>query len=473
MDCDEFLKLLYQTCGIDPNLPVIAGISGGPDSMCLLDLLHRCGVQTVAAHLDHSLRPESASEAVFVANKCQEYGIPFISQQVDVAEYSKQKSLAIEEGARVLRYEFLFTQAQKHEAQAVLVAHHADDQVETVLMHLMRGSGLSGLAGMRMKLLPNPWSNKIPLVRPLLHTWREEIIKYCLDRNLEPVQDLSNLDTRYYRNRIRHDLIPLLQTYNPLIKERLQKTSEVIDLEDDLLQSLTEKSFNEVVLQKNEKFIEFDRKGLKDLHPALMRRILRHAIYMLNQSLRDIEFDAIERGVDFIRQQNRSNQEVLCSGLSIFCSFHDRLVIAFDGDPLLDLWPQLDSNATLSIPVQGETRINDKWIVRTAFTPIRKATKDPYTCQMDPESLKGELTIDSVRAGERFMPFGMNGKSMKMGDFWTNAGLPARARKNWPLLRSGDQIIWVPGFRIADNVRVTKNTRQILQIEVLKNYPAG
>lgn len=473
MDRDQFLTNLRQSCGIDPQRPVLAGISGGPDSICLLDLLYRCEINTFAAHLDHSLRPESTSEAEFVARVCEEYRIPFISRRVDVAEYSRKHSLAVEEGARVMRYEFLFTEAQKIGAQAVLVAHHADDQVETVLMHLMRGSGLSGLAGMRMQLLPNPWSDEIPLVRPLLHTWRDEIVEYCQERCLESVQDQSNLDTRYYRNRIRHELIPVLQTYNPMIKDRLQKTSEVIGSEDDLLQLLAGKAFNDVVLQKKEKFIEFQRDGLKGLHPALIRRIVRQSIFLLNQSLRDVEFDAVERGVEFIRKLNRSNQEVLCAGLSIFSSFHDRMVIAFDDDPLLDLWPQLLISAPSPLPIRGETRINEKWVVRIASITKWTQTNNLYVCQVDAGKLNGELIIDTVQPGDRFFPYGMDGKSKKMGDFWTNEGLPARARKLWPLVRAGGQIIWVPGCRIAEHVKVTKDTRQILQIEMIKKGPAG
>lgn len=473
MDCDQILKNLRQICGIDPQRPVLAGISGGPDSICLLDLLHRFEINTIAAHLDHSLRSESASEADFVARKCAEYEIPFVSKKIDVAEFSKQKSLAIEEAARELRYEFLFEEAQKAGAQAVMVAHHADDQVETILMHLMRGSGLSGLAGMRLLLLPNPWSKTIPLIRPLLYTWRDEIIDYCHHRGLDFVRDQSNLDTRFYRNRIRHELIPMLQTYNPQIKQRLQKASEVIGSEEDFLQSMVEEAFDDVMVQKKERFIEFKRDRMKVLHPALIRRIVRKSIFMLNQSLRDVDFDTVERGVNFIRELNRSNQEVLCAGLSIFSGFHDRLVIAFDDDPLLDLWPQLMTRSQLPLPTHGAIRINEKWIVSTQEVDKWKPVNDPFVCQIDIGQLTKKLVINTVQPGDRFMPYGMNGKVKKLSDFWTNEGLPSRARKLWPLVRSGDQIIWVPGFRIAETVKVTKATKHILQIEVKNNDPAG
>ncbi len=472
MDYDQILKNLRQICGINPQRPVLAGISGGPDSICLLDILHRFRINTIVAHLDHSLRPESVSEADFVARKCAEYEIPFVSKKVDVAEFSRQNSLAIEEGARELRYKFLFEEALKAGAQAVMVAHHADDQVETILMHLMRGSGLSGVAGMRFLLLPNPWSETIPLVRPLLYTWRDEIIEYCLNRDLDFVRDQSNLDTRYYRNRIRHELIPILQTYNPSIKERLQKMGEVIGSEEDFLQSFTEKAFDEVTLQKKDRFIEFNRDRMKALHPALIRRIVRKSIFLLNQSLRDVEFDTVERGVKFIRELNRSNHEVLCAGLSIFTGFHNRLIIAFDDDPLLDLWPQLMAGSRIPLPLNGLVQINEKWVVCTQETSEWRHVNDRYVCQIDIGKLTEELVINTVQPGDRFMPYGMNGKMKKLSEFWTNEGLPSRARKLWPLVSSGDQIVWVPGFRIAETVKVTNRTRNILQIEVKKIDPA-
>ncbi len=468
MNRDDFLRVLNKHYKIDPLKPVLAGISGGPDSICLLHLLHQCGIATIAAHMDHSLRPTSEAEADYVAGVCVEFGITLVRKRVDAAEYSECHHLAIEEGARMLRYEFLFEESEKAGAQAVLVAHHADDQVETVLMHLMRGSGLSGLAGMRIVLLPNPWSERIPLIRPLLFTWRNEIEEYCKIHHLQPVQDDSNLDTRYYRNRIRHELIPTLATYNSLIKERLQKMSEVVGQEDDLLRSLTDKAWNAVLLESNDRYIVLLLKEMQMMHPSLIRRVIRKAISILNRSLRDIEFDCVERGVEFIQHSNRSNQEVLCAGLSIFRCFHDRLVIAFDEDPLDDLWPQMTSGAEIQLPDEGEVFINQKWVLQISSTTEKLPGQDVYSCLMDIGHLKNNLFVNTVKTGDCFMPYGMKGKTKKLGDFWTNAGLPIRARQRWPLLRSGEQIVWIPGFRIAESVKVTEMSKKIVRISVIK-----
>ncbi len=468
MNLQDFRQILIQKCSIDPAKPVLAGISGGPDSLCLLHLLHQCGMNTIAAHLDHSLRPTSAKEADYVAKLCADARIPLVRQKVDAAEYSARNHLAVEEGARILRYEFLFREAEQAGAKAVLVAHHADDQVETVLMHLMRGSGLSGLAGMRMVLIPNPWSSHIPLVRPLLFTWREEIEEYCRTQQLEPVRDDSNLDTRYYRNRIRHELIPVLKTYNPLVKERLQKMSCVVGQEDDLLSLLTNEAWKDVLLQQTDRFIELRREQMRALHPALLRRVMRKAILMLNQNLRDIEFDCVERGVGFILKSNRSNQEVLCAGLSIFNYLRDRLVIAFDDDRLDDLWPQMASNQGISLTERGEVPINAQWVMQIETTDEKMPGKDAFSCLVDAGKMRGELMVGTAHPGERFMPYGMNGKTKKLGDFWTNEGLPARARKLWPLVFSGSEIIWVPGFRIAEPVKVTAKSQKTLQIKLIK-----
>lgn len=447
---------------------MLAGISGGPDSLCLLHLLHQSGIQTVAAHLDHALRSTSAAEADQVARICAEFGTPLIRARIDAADFSESHRLTIEEGARVLRYEFLFEEAEKNGSQAVLVAHHADDQVETVLMHLMRGSGLSGLAGMRRVLLPNPWSEHIPLVRPLLLTWRGEIEEYCRVHHLQPVQDGSNLDTRYYRNRIRHDLIPALITYNPLIKERLQKMSEIVGQEEDLLRSLTDKVWNEVLLESTDRYIVLRRSEVKGLHPALTRRLIRKGILLLNHSLRDIEFDCVERGVNFIQNSNRSNQEVLCAGLSIFNCFRERLVIGFDDDPLDDLWPQMAPGLEICLPEQGEVAINQKWVLQIVPTAERQPGKDPHSCLMDMGHLNDRLVVNTVREGDRFMPYGMKGKTKKLGDFWTNEGLPIRARQRWPLVRSGGEIVWIPGFRISDSVKVSEKSTSIVRITIVK-----
>ena len=171
---------------------MLLGVSGGPDSLCLLDIMRQLRYRLVVAHFDHGLRPESASEREKIEKLAADNHLLFVSQRADVSSYASENHLSIEEAARTLRYRFLFDQAEKAGACAVAVGHTADDQIETVLMHLLRGTGITGLGGMAYRTQPNVWSTMIPLVRPLLGTWREDISLYLWEHQLEPSFDPSN-----------------------------------------------------------------------------------------------------------------------------------------------------------------------------------------------------------------------------------------------------------------------------------------
>ena len=212
-------------CGLDPNRPVLAGVSGGPDSLCLLDILHTAGYRVIVAHFNHQLRPEADQEADSVSARARSLGLPFASACADVRAYAGAHRLSLEEAARMLRYQFLFASARKYEAQAVAVGHTADDQVETVLMHFLRGAGLAGLKGMEYRTLLPVFDQQIPLVRPLLSLWRADTEAYCREHALQPHYDVSNTDQAFFRNRLRHALLPELEKYNPRVKESVCRKS--------------------------------------------------------------------------------------------------------------------------------------------------------------------------------------------------------------------------------------------------------
>ena len=215
-------------CRLDPSRPLLIGVSGGPDSLCLAHALHALHYHLLIAHFDHHLRPESSTEARMVQDWSAANRLPFLLGEGDVRSFAKTQRLSIEEAARTLRYRFLFAQARQHQAQAVAVAHNADDQVETILMHLLRGAGLSGLKGMLPVSLNEGWDETIPLVRPLLGVWRKDIEDYCTTQHLAPNLDASNDDTTYYRNRLRHQLVPHLETYNPQIRQVIWRTGRAL-----------------------------------------------------------------------------------------------------------------------------------------------------------------------------------------------------------------------------------------------------
>src|SRR5438876_803237 len=254
--------------------PLVVGVSGGADSLALLRILYTLRGADAArtlhiAHLDHGFRgEEGAEDARFVGSLAEEWGLPYTVRRFDVPAYARSHKLSPEEAVRRVRYAFLGALAAKHGA-AVAVAHTADDQVETVLMNLLRGSGVSGLAGMRMlshmplprisskfpvpgsklnneNLEPGTWNwelgtQEFAIFRPLLEVWRHEIEEYCGQIGLQLRMDITNADPTYTRNRIRHELLPSLEReYNPAIKERLLSLSDILAGEDQLIETLAE-----------------------------------------------------------------------------------------------------------------------------------------------------------------------------------------------------------------------------------------
>jgi tRNA(Ile)-lysidine synthase len=225
---DKIARILQHEGKLEAQNLLLIGVSGGPDSLCLLHALHALGYHIIAAHVNHGLRPEADEEEQTIKQYAGELGVEFFSCKVDVLSYASEHSNSIEEAGRIMRYHYLFERAEKMGVCAVLVGHNADDQVETILMHLLRGSGLAGLRGMEYRSVPNPWSEHIPLIRPLLSIWREEIVKYLTEHGLKPISDQSNLDTTFFRNRLRHELFPILEKYNPRIRENLQRLGLIL-----------------------------------------------------------------------------------------------------------------------------------------------------------------------------------------------------------------------------------------------------
>jgi tRNA(Ile)-lysidine synthase len=312
---EKLVSILVEKCQLDPGKPVLAGVSGGPDSLCMLYTLRQLGYPVIVAHLDHCMRPESGQEALKLHQLAESWGLGFLLGQDDVPNYAASLGLSLEEAARERRYRFLFAQAAQHQVQAVAVGHTADDQVETVLMHLLRGSGLTGLRGMSFRSLPNPWSDSIPLIRPLLGVWREEILTYAEQHNLQPSQDESNLDTRFYRNRLRHELIPELEQINPGVKRRLWQMADILSEDDDILAGVEQAAWKSCFLKQGSGYAAMDAAILRKQPLGIRRRLVRRAIGQLRPGLRDIDYLTVERAVHFLGTSTRSGKCDLAAGL--------------------------------------------------------------------------------------------------------------------------------------------------------------
>jgi tRNA(Ile)-lysidine synthase len=463
--------ILQDVCLLDPGRPIVVGVSGGPDSLCLLDILNNSGYSLIVAHLDHGMRPESSIEAEEVRNIVERLGYKLVLAKMDVKAFAGSQKLSQEEAARILRYRFLFQQAKLKDAQAVTVGHTADDQVETVLMHLLRGAGLSGLKGMSYRSLPNEWSQEIALVRPLLGFWRDEIMDYVAERNYQPIFDASNLDTQFFRNRLRHDLIPYLENYNPQLRQLIWRTAEILQEDYNIVDSNITSAWQRCILDENERYIAIDPQCLKQQPIGVQRYLLRRAIFKLRPGIRDVDFNTINRAVKFLHSPSNNSQLDLTAGLRLLLE-EDKLWLTSWETALPNRdWPQLDPGSELRLHIPGKVTLANGWqliaknISNTKFQKRRATTNDdPYQVWIDFERLRQPIQIRTRQPGDRFQPLGLKGHSKKISDLMINLKIPHRARDGWPLLYSDDQIVWVPGIQLAYPYRIKDKTINITHL---------
>jgi tRNA(Ile)-lysidine synthase len=464
MDLKILQKRLQEQCELKIDQPTLAGISGGPDSLCMLHVLSALGYRVIVAHYNHQLRPEAGDDAKAVKDFADKAGLPFILGEGNVAAFSRKNHLSIEEAARVMRYQFLFSEAKKWQAQAVAVAHTADDQVETVLMHLLRGAGLSGLKGMAYRSILPEWSGEIPLVRPLLDVWREEVMEYCQANQLKPLFDATNLDQTYYRNRLRHELFPFLSTYNPRVKEVIWRMSQSLSGDYEDLEAIRQQAWDECLLLQNEGGVVLSRSHVLKKSRGMQRGVFRKSIACLRPDLRDIDYETIERGIDFVYEPPRSGQCDLVSGLRLVVE-DDRIILSdWDINIFDNEWPQMAPGQVRELFVPGEVLIEGGWMLQceeiqlTGEAKLPEDKDDPNQAWLDKSSVSIPMQVRTRNPGERFKPLGMGGHSLKLADFWVNKKLPRRARQGWPLVCSGKEIAWIPGFRPGEPFKVSENT---------------
>ena len=248
------------------------------------------GFRIIIAHFDHKLRQNSKLDAELVASFSNTRDLPYFCGSEDIREYCQRNKLSIEEGARQARYQFLFEQARIAGAQAVATGHTANDQTETVLMHFLRGSGVSGLKGMKPRTILDQFDEKIPLVRPLLTVDRKDTVSFCIENGIRFVNDETNSDPAYFRNRVRLELLPLLETYQPGFQKRLQNTSLMMEEVDALLSGLVDAALKRVTVSASPIYYEFSTKALLDEDLVIQRELFRRVIHRMRKDTRDIGY---------------------------------------------------------------------------------------------------------------------------------------------------------------------------------------
>ncbi len=465
-------RILKEECRLDKSQPILIGVSGGPDSLCLLTTLHEAGWWVVAAHFNHMLRAEAEAEAAAVEAVAKELRVLFVTERADVREYAADRKLSIETAARELRYRFLFAQAHAQYAQAVAVGHTADDQAETVLMHFVRGAGLNGLKGMAYRSFLPEFDAEIPVVRPLLDAWRSDTEGWCAAHGLHPHYDSSNDSTEYARNRIRHELIPMLETYNPRFREAAWRTGKTLAADHEVLLRALQPLWQQCLVEQAETYVGLELGMLSGQARAAQMHLLQRAVRQLLPDY-DLGYADLERALAFIADDSQQQADFV--GSLQLLRESDTLYIASGEQALAaDTWPQLPAGRdSLSFLVPASVDLAAGWKLTASLYEVGEEgcpevwlDPDPFKAALDGEAAAGALTVRVRQPGDRFEPLGMQGHSQKLSDFLVNVKMPRRARARWPLLCAGDRIIWVPGYRPAESFRRRPESTNVLVLEI-------
>jgi tRNA(Ile)-lysidine synthase len=467
---------------------IVVGVSGGPDSLALLHLLRRLspelGLGLHVAHLNHGLRgAEAGEDARLVAGLAELWGLPHTLGRTDVR--SLADGLSLEEAARRARYRFLAEVAEAVQASTIAVGHNAGDQAETVLMHLLRGSGVAGLRGMLPRTALADYRLGIPpgarfwLVRPLLDIPRGDIERYCAEQGLEPRFDRSNEDRTFYRNRLRHELLPLLEGYNPAIREVLARTAGVMAGDAEILRANLDAAWREVALPSGPGEILLDLAGWRELGLGLQRAVLREAIHRLRRDLRDINWEHVERAVWLAREGATGQSATLAGGLALRIGYGSlRIGAQSRGVGGAEMGGACDApwvSEELLLEAPGETALPGDWRVIAELSESSAAgvQAGPWEAWLDAQAVGSRLILRPRRPGDRFQPQGMGGHSVKLNEFMINLKVPRDDRASWPLLEGRNGLAWVCGLRVDERAAVSVETKAVWHVVFVKDPCPG
>jgi tRNA(Ile)-lysidine synthase len=450
-----------------PGETVLAGVSGGADSTTLLLLLvalaPKLRIDVRAAYFDHQLRGKRASqrEREAVTKLADGLGVPLTTGAGDVRSYACERRTGIEEAAREMRYAFLSRTAGECGARTVAVGHTADDQVETVLMHILRGSGLAGLAGMLPKSrLPatTPESRGLALVRPLLETRRSQTEAYCRGMGRQPLEDASNRSLRFRRNVVRYQLLPLLREHVRGVDAALLRLARAAAVERQALEVTAEEAL-ERAGSVEDGVVRLSQAALGEIPAGLMPQVMRLAASRLLGNARDIGERHLLAMSAAVRKAAGAELD-LPRGLHLRVDYGEVVLTAEGAGPKYEALPVEGDE----IAVPGTTSIGG-WRFEASIVGHNASPQsvDEWEVRVDADSIEGGLRVRRRRPGDRFRPLAMAGDK-KLQDVFVDAKVPRWQRDSVPVVCDEAGIVWVAAYRIAERVKVTISTRRILRL---------
>lgn len=442
---------------------VACAVSGGPDSVAmlhgLLELKECLNIKLAVAHLDHGFRLESAAEAEFVKGMAESLGLPFYTEKARLGDTLAGLPVNRQAAAREARYDFLKRAADRLHADKIAVAHTADDQAETVLMRLIRGSGMSGLAGI-------PPVRKVDslrsVVRPLIYATRREVEGYLSENKIASVTDPSNLKKVYLRNRIRLELLPVLGAYNPHVPEALARAAELLRSDEEFLEGQAREAMESIVAR------EKDRPGLRRtelrledfdrLPEALRRRVVRLAVEEVKGDLLGLSYGHVTDAVRDIYEGPTGRGVDLPGGVRVERSYK-KLLIYF---------PEEGISFSVPLPMPGEGQASHAEAPEAGLTVEAEIVSGASPVDKDSElfdmdKMDGPLVVRSRRPGDSFYPVGMEGKK-KLKTFFIDLKLPRVERARVPLLECAGEIAWVMGYRQDRRFIKGPDTKRLIKI---------
>jgi tRNA(Ile)-lysidine synthase len=459
---EDILSTIRRFSMLDPADKILVAVSGGPDSIALLHSLYSIrssfGLKLHIFHLNHMIRGKnSAEDALFVQEQAQTLNVPLTSLSFDIPADVKGRNQSLQDAAREVRYRLLDQVCDELRFNKIATGHNADDQVETFLMRIIRGAGLSGLTG-----IP-PVRDRI--IRPLIEVSREEIEKYLVDSKVGYRLDESNLKMDYLRNRVRHQLIPLCSEENKGFRDNVLNTIALFSGDEDFLKGIADQSFQEVAYYENEGILVLEHTGFSKLDVAIQRRILRKALELIKGDLKEIEFKHIESVLSEM-DENGSGETDLPGGIVILNEYGNIVVASkeeidrqsrFENDEV-----EINIPGITPIPSLGVDMIAGLEDIQRVSVDRNKKGKKAY---LDFRKVELPLQVRTRIPGDRFIPLGMSSEK-KLQDYFVDNKIPKRKRNRIPIIESQGQIVWIGRMAIDDRVKVTKDTEKVLVLEL-------
>ena len=458
----KVLKTIQNYRMISKGDSLLIGVSGGPDSVALLYLLMKLKddykLRLYVVHLNHMLREkESDEDAEYVRKLAEKLKLPIFIKKKDVGKFAKANKLSLEEAARIQRYGFYKQIADKLSIRKIALGHNGDDNAETVLMRLLRGSGEQGLTG----IYPVRHIGELKVIRPLLNIHRKEIETFLKEKKINTHTDSSNFDNKFLRNKVRLELIPLLEkNYNQNIKQVLINTADILKEDNEYLEKITEKFYNETDLNKNAKNIYLSIDKIRDFPLAIQRRIIRYGIKKLTGNLRQITYQHLNEIFKLLRGNLAYGQIDLPNGLVVE-RLRKELVIRKGKT-------QNTYNIAYPVKIPGETPVPELGVKLICTISKRKTdlefyTQNRYQESFDYDKINEPVFIRTRKDGDFFQPLGMKGKK-KVKDFLIDQKIPQPEKDKVLFLTDKIGIIWLIGLRISERFKVTAKTKQILKV---------